>query len=296
MQADFSVELGREDPALELPWSSPDKHVRYYDLKHHPELVQQIPEAVAHPELGSFLSRINAAGFPLATAKCDAWSSREVAPEEEIFGDRKFVSYIDLVFVNEADRCSFEKHESFAKELCRLLVRAPEIPAAVELVIRHCYYHKETLVHDDEVEQSGALLERNVNRRSAALQPMVPAYEQVEHSNASEGPDSHVKDFETAGSLNYASPYENARSGTSFQSEEFAQSRDKVRLESHSQSEAEIQSEDKVRSEDARVSFTGFCLTAYVTGFGDSDYDPVRRWSIGLRLLHHALVQLNCNG
>jgi hypothetical protein len=223
MQADFSVELGREDPALELPWISPEKHVRYYDLKHHPELVQQIPEAVAHPELGSFLSRINAAGFPLATAKCDAWSSREVAPEEEIFGDRKFVSYIDIVFVSEADRCSFEKHEWLAKELCRLLVRAPEIPAAVELVIRHCYYHKQDLVH------------------------------------------------ETANSLNYSRPNESAGSETNFQSEA------------------------KVGSEDARISFTGFCLTAYVTGFGDSDNNPVRRWSIGLRLLNHALVQLNCN-
>jgi nucleoside diphosphate kinase len=247
MHADFSVELGREDPALELPWSSPDKHVRYYDLKHHPELVQQIPEAVAHPELGSFLSRINAAGFPLATAKCDAWSSREVAPEEEIFGDRKFVSYIDLVFVNEADRCSFEKHESLAKELCRLLVRAPEIPAAAELVIRHCYYHNQNLVH------------------------------------------------KTVNSLNYAHPNENARPETNFQSEEIPQSGDNIRLESRLQSENKIQSEEKVRSEDARVSFTGFCLTAYVTGFGDSYNDPVRRWSIGLRLLNHALVQLNCN-
>ena len=101
MQADFSVELGRDAPALEIPWRSNDPHVRYYDLKSHPELVQQIPEALAYPELASFLSRINAAGFPLATAKCDAWSSSEVAPEEEIFGDRKFVSYIDLVFVDQ---------------------------------------------------------------------------------------------------------------------------------------------------------------------------------------------------
>jgi hypothetical protein len=141
MHADFSVELGRDDAALELPWNSTDPAVRFYDLKKHPELLQQIPEAVAWPELGAFLARINAAGFPLATAKCDAWQSREVAPEEEIFGDRKFVSYVDLVFEGEAERCSFEKHEAFAKDLCRLLSQAPEIPAAVEIVIRRCYYH-----------------------------------------------------------------------------------------------------------------------------------------------------------
>src|SRR5690349_17736687 len=113
MHADFSVELGRDDGALELPWSSADPAVRFYNLKSQPELLPQIPEAAAYPELGAFLARINAAGFPLATAKCDAWRSREVAQEEEIYGDRKFVSYVDLVFEDEAARTSFEKHEAF---------------------------------------------------------------------------------------------------------------------------------------------------------------------------------------
>src|SRR5690242_3439166 len=162
MHADFSVELGRDDAALELPWSSTDSAVLYYDLKKHPELLQQIPEAMAHPELGAFLARINAAGFPLATAKCDAWPSREVTPEEEIFGDRKFVSYIDLVFEDAAARCSFEKHEAFARGLCRLLGQAPEIPAGVEVVIRRCYYHgeaglSEVAADETEAGEAGAV-------------------------------------------------------------------------------------------------------------------------------------------
>jgi len=180
MQADFYVELGGDAPALEIPWRSDDPCVRYFDLKKHPELVQEIPEAVAYPELGAFLSRINAAEFPFATAKCDAWVSSEISPEEEIFGDRKFVSYVDLVFVDESERCSFAKHEAFAKELCHLLGQVPEIAATVELVIRHCY-----------------------------------------------------------------------------------------------------------------SSINGFCLTAYVTGFGDCDHDPLRRWAIGLNLLQYAIIQLN---
>ena len=210
MHADFSVELGRDDPALDLPWNSGDPHVRYYDLKNHPELVDQIPEVIAHPELGSFLSRINAAGFPLATAKCDAWSSREVAPEEEIFGDRKFVSYIDLVFVSEEDRCSFEKHEAFAKELCRLLSHAPEIAATAELVIRHCYYHQEKATEGDRSLRDAPLGERALR-------------------------------------------------------------------------------------EDEFACITGFCLTAYVSGFGDNENNPVHRWAIALNLLQHALVQLTRN-
>jgi len=220
MQADFSVELGREAPALEIPWRSDDPSVRYYDLKSHPELVQLIPEAVAYPEMGSFLSRINAAGFPLATEKCDVWSSSKVAPEEEIFGDRKFVSYIDLVFVDQGDRCSFEKHEAFAKELCRLLSYAPEIAATVELVIRHCYY-----------------------RQGSTVQPQEMVWEQ----------------------------------------------------------DTQLQSDDNCSlkknpiEEDPAPSSTGFCITAYVTGFGDAEHEPTRLWVIGLNLLQHAIVQLNRN-
>ena len=169
MQADFSVELGGDAPALEIPWRSNDPSVRYYDLKSHPELVQK---SLKHglPRTSSFLSRINAAEFPLATAKCDVWSSSEVAPEEEIFGDRKFVSYVDLIFVDQSDRYSFEKHEAFVKELCRLLGHAPEIAATVELVIRHCYYHQEDSVSDSSAKPEGPTLSAAV-REPALTSP-----------------------------------------------------------------------------------------------------------------------------
>jgi hypothetical protein len=144
MQADYSVELGREDPALELPWQSEDGRTRYYDLKRHPESLAQIPEVTNSPELKAFLLRINAPAFPLQTAKCDKWPSREISPEEEIFGAPvKFVSYVDLVFSADELRLSFEAHESLVKSLGALLVRAPEMSAAIELVIRRCYYHPE---------------------------------------------------------------------------------------------------------------------------------------------------------
>lgn len=142
MQADFSVELGREDPALELPWQSEGGASRYYDLKRHPDLVLQIPEAARLSELSIFLSRVNAPEFPLQSAKCDAWYSQEISAEEEIFGEAgKFVSYVDLLFADEPARLSLESQETLAKNLCQLLQRAPEMSAAVELVIRRCYYH-----------------------------------------------------------------------------------------------------------------------------------------------------------
>jgi hypothetical protein len=150
MLADFSVELGRDDPALELPWSSEDAAIRYYDLKGHPELLVELPEAAANPELATFLGRINAAEFPLATAKCDVGPSQEIFPEEEIFNaEHKFTSYVDLVFCDKSARLSFQKHEDLAKSLCRLLKQAPEIAASVEFVIRRCYFHDEMRENDD---------------------------------------------------------------------------------------------------------------------------------------------------
>lgn len=189
MQTDYSVELGSGDPALELPWRAEDGSVRYFNLKLHPDLVLNIPEARKHPELSAFLTRVNAADFPLETAKCDAWASRELAVEEEVFGAAcKFVCYVDLLFSHDDSRFSLEKHQALAEDLCNLLKRAPEMAASVELVVRHCHFH------------SGG------------------------------------------------------------------------------------------NQSDSRI---GFCLTAYVTGFGDSDDEAVKRWTIALKLLQNALVQVS---
>jgi len=189
VQVEYDVALGRDDPALELPWSSEDGTVRYYDVKCHPELVLQISEAEAFPELGAFLKRMNASGFPLQTAKCDIWYSREISAEEEIFGAAcKLVSYVDLVFTADEARSSLERHEDLAQGLCQLLQRAPEIAATVALVIRRCYYH---------------------------------------------------------GNEN-----------------------------------------------DSNESTSGFCLTAYVSGFDNEQSDARQRWAIALTLLQHALVQV----
>jgi len=149
MQADFSVELGPNDPALEMPLSADDGSTRYFNIKRHPDLVLNIPEAREHPELSEFLSRINAPAFPLETAKCDAWFSQELFPEEEIFGAScKYVSYVDLLFSTAALRLSLEHHESFVQKICKLLERAPEMSAGAEFVVRRCYYHEDSRPED----------------------------------------------------------------------------------------------------------------------------------------------------
>ena len=141
MEADFAVELEADDETLELPWAAADGGPRYYDLKRQPELLLKVEEARRTPELGEFLAVTNSPGGILETAKCDTWPSTEISPEEEIFGAaHKFCSYVDLLFSQEASRCSFAEHEQFAKRITQLLKRVPEIPAAAELLVRRCFY------------------------------------------------------------------------------------------------------------------------------------------------------------
>ena len=144
MQADFAVELGQDDDALEIPWASAEGGPRYYDLKRQPELLVQIEDASRVPALSDFLAVVNAPSSLLETAKCDAWCSTEINPEEEIFeASHKFGSYVDLLFSDLAARSSFSAHEEFVKRLSELLQRMPEFPAAAEFMIRRCYYRCE---------------------------------------------------------------------------------------------------------------------------------------------------------
>jgi hypothetical protein len=166
MQAEFSVELGPEEAALEVPWSQTvgggdaagssvqaASSSRYFDLKAQPELLLNIPEAHNNRALGEFLSALNAPMSQLQTAKCDTWLSTEITEDEQIFGAAfKFASYIDLFFSGDVPRYSFQHHEEFARSLCALLAKAPEISAAAEFVLRRCYFHDAGSAADESRE------------------------------------------------------------------------------------------------------------------------------------------------
>jgi hypothetical protein len=143
MDAEFAVELGAGDEILEIPWSAPGGQPKYFDLKHQPELIEQLDEVRRVPELAGFLRAINSPLGALETAKCDVWASTEIRPEEEMFGAAcKFGGYVDLLFSNENSRISFQGYESFARRVVGLLKPAPEIPSSAELLIRRCFYHQ----------------------------------------------------------------------------------------------------------------------------------------------------------
>jgi len=164
MQADYGVELGRDDETLELPWATPDGGPRYVDLKCEPERINEIEEANRFPELRDFLVFINSlsshpgngntlekgSGSGLQSAKCDAWMSSEIHPGEEIFeAPWKFGSYVDFFFTESAEvfrqspQASVEAHEEFLKKIVALLKRVPELPASAEFLLRRCYFHEQ---------------------------------------------------------------------------------------------------------------------------------------------------------
>jgi hypothetical protein len=144
MEADFAIELGADDAVLEIPWAAPDGSLRYYDLKQHPELLDQIQETERAPELGNFLLAVNSGSGTLESAKCDVWTSDEISFAEEIFAARmKFGCYVDLLFAEEGLRFCFEVHEEAVRQLAEALQHAPEPAAAAEFLVRRCYYGRE---------------------------------------------------------------------------------------------------------------------------------------------------------
>ncbi len=140
MDANFSIELGHEDPVLDFPWKDPAGKLAYVDLKRHPELLASIEEAKQFPELEEFLRTLNSPRSMVGTAKCDAWSTSELSPEEEIYhASHKFASYVDVVFSNPDARLSLPTHEQLVRKLVALLRRTPETPSAAEVCVRRCY-------------------------------------------------------------------------------------------------------------------------------------------------------------
>jgi hypothetical protein len=141
MDADFSIELGREDPVLDFPWSDPAGKLAYVDLKRRPELMAQVEEAAIFAELGEFLRVLNSARSMVETAKCDAWATTELSAEEDVYdASHKFASYVDMVFSNTDARVSLAAHEQFARNLVELLRRTPETPSAAEVCVRRCFF------------------------------------------------------------------------------------------------------------------------------------------------------------
>lgn len=146
MHAEFLVELGADDPVLTMPWSSPDRKLRFVDLQRHPELVLKITEAAANPPLEKFLRTINSLSL-FYSAKCDVWLSREVMKRDTV--DKwQVASYIDLILKKPKEKFSdlprsFEEYSHVLQEIVDELSRDLSIEnASAEFIVRRCYFRR----------------------------------------------------------------------------------------------------------------------------------------------------------
>ncbi len=156
MDADWSVELGADDPVLEFPWSSPDGSLQYVDLRQQPELLTAIPEAKNNPELSEFLRETNAQPSPWTTVKCDIWLDEDLGEAEAIYGATvKFCCYVDFIASDLTARLSFERHQAWVKAASRRLDSEDGEPIACEFIVRCCWYHP---VDEGELSDAAATL------------------------------------------------------------------------------------------------------------------------------------------
>ncbi len=161
MDADYSVELGPEAPALEIPWHDPEGRLHYVELRsdsgsmdrdilNDPRLndvllnVARIPEARQFPALGRFLIAVNSPRAPWQTAKCDVWPDEAEAAENLYNRSFEQSCYVDIVLAEQAAalRFSLEVHERLARELAQLLEANEALEATAEIVVRRCYFHR----------------------------------------------------------------------------------------------------------------------------------------------------------
>lgn len=141
MDAEFSVELGADDPTLAVPWNTPDGATGYVDLKVSPEAMNALEEVRDFPELAGFLRALNACGAIYETAKCDVWLDTLMDVDDEPYeATVKCGSYVDLFFREPYKLAAFAEHERRARDLVQRLRKCDDLPARAEVIIRRAYF------------------------------------------------------------------------------------------------------------------------------------------------------------
>jgi hypothetical protein len=142
MDAEYSVELGANDPTLAVPWRSPDGANAYVDLRTHPELIEGLSEAREFPELAKFLHAVNRSQFD--SAKCDAWFDQLMDVDDEPYEAKmKCASYVDLFLAGAQKLSDFKTHEAAARGVVRDLRERDDLSARAEIIVRRAYFEED---------------------------------------------------------------------------------------------------------------------------------------------------------
>lgn len=145
MRVEIVKELDPGDDALEIPWASPTQpDLRCIDLKAHPEEINRLQECRNYPALAHFLRKLNSAPSPFHTAKCDVWTTTDLAEDERLDFNLPFKvgSYMDLLFDDPDLTSQLEAHLEVGERLGEHLGKL-RLQAQMEICIRRCLFHPE---------------------------------------------------------------------------------------------------------------------------------------------------------
>jgi hypothetical protein len=137
MDTNWSVEAAEDDPVIVIPWSDAEGVVRFIDPRTHPDLLHQLPEAIAWPEIRSALQVLNAETSSVWTAKCDAWmlSNGEKMLD---FGTvlHGFGSYFDVIPHDLEHFSSLPRQTAVVQKLASEARKLPPEDARVDFILR----------------------------------------------------------------------------------------------------------------------------------------------------------------
>ncbi len=153
MEADWEVEIGPGAPIIDASWAG------LVDLRQRPELAPGLPEVDALPGLAEGLMRLNGAGSPVWTAKCDVWvvpNADELDPYE-LDADPGSVAaaaacYIDLLPGASGPWSEPETAATWCRRFCDQLSSAKLSNCRVDLIVRRAVMALET-----DVLESGSV-------------------------------------------------------------------------------------------------------------------------------------------
>jgi hypothetical protein len=145
MRVEIVQELDAGDDTLEVPWASPvQPGLRYLDLKAHPEETERLEECRKYPPLADFLRRVNSVTSPFRSAKCDVWTTTDLAEDERVDFKLpvKVGSYVDLLFDRPDLNSKLEPHVQLGAKLSEVLGPL-RVQAQMEIYVRRCLFHPE---------------------------------------------------------------------------------------------------------------------------------------------------------
>lgn len=145
MRVEITKELDPGDDVLEIPWANPARpDLSYIDLKAHPEEIDRLQECRNYLALADFLRQANSVASPFRTGKCDAWTTTDLAEDEQLDFKLPFKvgSYVDLLFDDPDLTSQLEAHLKVGKRLGEHLGEL-RLQAQMELCLRRCLFHPE---------------------------------------------------------------------------------------------------------------------------------------------------------